>query len=187
MDREKMRQEYAGGGAMLPVDALRELLDYDPVAGSLTWRVRSAEWCKSEAEADRWNQQHAGRPALQASLVGNGARLCGKLFNRMTMASRIAYALAHGLHPDRSDCVVMCNGNPADLRKENMALKSYRLISQESTMRRQPGSGSKTVGVSTDSRGRIRVRFAGKFLGYYPTPEAAEAALLGAKMARGMA
>ena len=47
----------------LSIETLRELLDYDPETGILTWKERPRHYFKRDGDWKRWNARWAGQPA----------------------------------------------------------------------------------------------------------------------------
>jgi len=47
----------------LNAEIARELLNYDPETGALTWRPRDRRWFKTEQAYKTWNTRYAGSPA----------------------------------------------------------------------------------------------------------------------------
>jgi hypothetical protein len=43
---------------------VRELLDYNPKTGVLTWRRRHRKWFTSDRICNMWNTKFAGKPAF---------------------------------------------------------------------------------------------------------------------------
>lgn len=85
--------------ATLTPDLLRQIVDYDPETGNLTWRERPADLFKNEMAAKRWNARFAGKPAFTATAVGYYQ---GNIFRRPYYAHRIAWAAYYGEWPDGS-------------------------------------------------------------------------------------
>ncbi len=98
------------------IDILRELLDYDPETGSLTWRYRSIRFFSDQHYCDSWNSKHAGRPAFTAD-SGYGYRV-GRIFDRLYRAHRVAFALYHGRWP--ADQVDHIDGDRSQNRISNL-------------------------------------------------------------------
>lgn len=81
---------------------LRQLLDYDPDTGSLTWKARGPEWFADGAQtavrrAAIWNGHHANTPSLVRANAGG--YLCGRILGVPVLAHRVAFAHFHGAWP----------------------------------------------------------------------------------------
>lgn len=105
--------------AQVTPELLRSLLDYDPLAGTLTWKQRPIEMFERRRLGLAWNTRYAGKPAFNHSDHGY---LAGRLFGKKVYAHRAAVALITGLWPDNVDHI---NGDPADNRAENLRAVSH--------------------------------------------------------------
>lgn len=47
----------------LTAEIARELLDYDPLSGALTWKKRDRKWFSRSNQWKNWNGRYAGRQA----------------------------------------------------------------------------------------------------------------------------
>ena len=70
-------------------DNVRELLDYNPETGELTWRERGREWFKNKQAWSVWNNRFAGKPALACVHV-NGY-LNGSLLGKKYLTHRVCW------------------------------------------------------------------------------------------------
>ncbi|AIS94521.1 AP2 domain protein [Burkholderia thailandensis E254] len=104
----------------LPIEYLRECLDYDPQSGHLTWRVRPESHFSTKSVAQRFNSLYAGK--IAGGRVANGYLMLpfkdenGKRV--MVYAHRIAFALHHGRFPVAE--IDHVNGIKEDNRAENL-------------------------------------------------------------------
>lgn len=101
-------------------ELLRQLLEYDPATGGLTWRtrspamfeggVRSPEW-----SCNWWNSRFAGKPAfVTPNKLGY---LNGAINARYYLAHRIIWKLVYGTDPEFVDHI---DRNPANNRLANL-------------------------------------------------------------------
>jgi hypothetical protein len=156
----------------LPSQAvLAELLRYDPEAGKLYWKERSAKWfvqnggVPAEQVAKRWNAKWAGKIALDS--VHSGGYREGRLFYAPVLAHRVIFKMLHGTEPPQID---HANHDRADNREGNLSAAAYAENSKNRRMRTDNTSG--VVGVSRNSeRNRwyasIRVGGRTRSLGLY--------------------
>ena len=157
-------------------ETLRSILNYDPITGSLTWKMRPAAMFTAQRYANAWNAKWDGRPAL--SHVNPEGYLHGSIFGRLYRAHRVAYALHHGRWPEHD--VDHINGVKSDNRIENL-----RDVTNAQNHRNRRLSKRNTTGASgvffCQKKGvwRAQIRIDGgrkKSLGHHATLEAAVAA-----------
>jgi hypothetical protein len=109
-----------------PAETLRQLLDYDPATGRLTWKERPVsmfaptkfrEGIRSAGWAQRaWNTRYAGKPAFNCP-HGSG-HLCGSLGADGFAAHRVAWTIYYGRPPVGG--IDHINGDGTDNRIENL-------------------------------------------------------------------
>lgn len=151
----------------IPADRVRELLNYEPSTGVLTWRV------------GRGNGVSAGEPA---GYVGrSGYRRIGMSKYRHVAAHRAAWLLHTGNWPPGE--VDHINGMPDDNRIVNL-----RVVDRAGNMqnqRRAPANNrAGFLGVKVRPSGfeaRIKRGGVSQYLGIFRSPEAAHAAYVEAK------
>ena len=155
----------------LPEQALlRQLLDYEPDTGTLTWRERPEPMFTRRGRCQWWNGQYANRPAFRTK---HGPHLSGSIGHRSYTAHRVIWKLVHGVDPDQIDHI---NGNGSDNRLSNL-----RNVSHAENMRNlplPPHNRSGHAGVSfRDDIGKwcARIRAEGRhlYLGVFETFEEA--------------
>lgn len=134
----------------------RQLIDYDPETGSLTWLPRPLEFFPhrgiggQSANAARWNGQYAGKPALNA--IDSTGRRAGTFFGRRLAAHRVCWAIAHGRWPEHS--IDHINGDPADNRIVNL-----RDVTHQENMMNKRISSNNASGVNGVSWNKINEKW----------------------------
>ena len=107
VDMEKLTQEV-----------VRDLLDYNPTSGALTWKERPRKYFKKDWAHKAWNSRHKGATA------GVDSMTCGITYRRMTIfntgysAHRIIWLHTTGAFP--KDGIDHINGIGTDNRLENL-------------------------------------------------------------------
>ena len=76
---------------------VRELLDYDPDTGVLTWRWRARKWFGSDRIWHSWNAKHAGKRAFTA--IDTYGHAHGSLLGHLYRAHRIIWLWMTGRWP----------------------------------------------------------------------------------------
>ena len=106
-DRENITPEY-----------LRQIIDYDPETGEMTWLPRTAEMfggCAPEQCADWFNKNMAGK--IAGGVGPRGYRML-EISGKNFRAARVAWAIAHGRWP--SDQIDHINCIRSDDRLSNL-------------------------------------------------------------------
>jgi hypothetical protein len=91
----------------IPIELLRQLLEYDPDTGELFWKTRPVEMFTNESGNSQlnisryWNTRYAGKPAFTAHLQGR--YLHGNLLGRGFRAHRVCWAIYYGYWPEEVD------------------------------------------------------------------------------------
>lgn len=158
-------------------DVMRQLLDYCPDTGRLSWRARPPEIFKtgrytSERACKIWNTRYAGTPALAA--VDKVGYHFGSVFAYPCKAHRAAWCIYHGRWPDGD--IDHINGDPADNRIANLRDVSHAENMRNMKMPVTNKSGE--VGIHKDPTANSYVVRIGKKLhvGRWQTMEEAKAA-----------
>jgi len=132
---------------------LRQLLDYDPDTGVLTWKRRPVEMFPSARIAKAWNTRNAGK--ITFIQWHQGGYLVGSVLGHRHLAHRVAYAIQHGAWP--LDEVDHINGNRKDNRAEN--LRDVGRVTNSRNCSRSKLNTSGVTGVHWDNaRGKWAAR-----------------------------
>jgi hypothetical protein len=146
---------------MLPIETIRELLDYDENTGRFTWRFRPLSMFQSERTHKTWNTRFAGKPAL-CTLAHNGY-LYGAIFGENFSAHRVAWHYVNGVVPNEIDHI---NGDKTDNRIANLRSVNRRTNCQN--LPRRSGNSSGSIGVSWDKvNSKWHVRLGTKHIGRF--------------------
>lgn len=160
--------------ALLNECQLRELLDYDPASGALTWRRRGPCWFKSQRDCQAWNTRYAGKPANHIHKLGY---VVVRLFGRAYKGHRVAYAIHHGRWPTLQ--IDHINGVKTDNRIANLREVDNQTNAKNTKTHRHNTSGVSGVYWHKRDRkwiARIGATKAGSFIGAYKEFDAAVAA-----------
>jgi hypothetical protein len=122
-------------------EELRNLLDYDPDTGKLTWRARP------DARV-QWNTRFAGKDAI-ACLCATGY-LVGTICKTRVYAHRIAFAIMVGRWPEMIDHI---SGDRTDNRWANLREVSPKENAKNACRRSDNTSG--VTGVCYDKKRRV--------------------------------
>ena len=154
----------------LTPEEVREMFDYDPSTGVLSWRKPAGRWGRIPAgTVAGW---HGGDTRYVQLLVGK----------KKMWAHRAAFIHYHGKSPEGS--VDHINGDIKDNRIANLRDVPHSINSHNHRKARVSNLSSGLLGVSRNHKGwRARIVVDGKehCLGTFPTPEEAHSAYLKAK------
>lgn len=156
-----------------PVDLLRQLLDYDPETGILTWKKRDAS-VMNPKYVDRWNTRWAG---VKISSQDKDGYIYLRFNEHRLLAHRVAWAMTYSDWPENH--IDHINGIRTDNRISNLRDVSRQENNRNASLRSDNASG--VVGVSWDKArmkwvARIKSGDAYKFLGYFDSKDDAVAA-----------
>jgi len=90
-------QEISRRDGRVTHETVRELLEYDPITGVLTYQRRGRRWFKSDRDCNAWNTQYAGKPA---GWHYNKGYMSIILFGRKYLAHRVIFFYMMGRWPD---------------------------------------------------------------------------------------
>lgn len=123
-----------------------DLLDCNPVNGSIIWKYRPRNKCLNENEYSRWNSRYAHTPAFACK----NARgyLTGQLFGRAVLAHHIIWAFVHGYFPDGE--IDHINGDTSDNSISNLRIVTRSENCRNAARRKDNSSG--VTGVSRSGR-----------------------------------
>ena len=121
----------------LPIETVRELLDYDLETGVLTWKERSLDYFMTSHDCNWWNSRFAGK------VVGQGVNGSGYLRVRHNgtcyYAHRMVWAHYYGSWPKKK--IDHINGDREDNRISNLRDVTQRDNLRNQTMRKTNTSG----------------------------------------------
>ena len=152
---------------------VRELLDYDPETGALTWKRRDRRWFTSDRIWNSWNAKHAGKLAF-TSLDTHGYAF-STICRAHCLAHRVVWLWVTGCWPSQIDHK---NRVRTDNRWHNLREVTNRENSQNRSLRRDNKSGHAGVCRANGGEGyvvEISVNGRRRYLGRHPTIEAAVA------------
>lgn len=169
-------------------EVLRQLLDYDPETGALTWRERGVEWFKDgkqtrEHSAATWNGKNAGRSAFTTPL--RSGHLSARLLGRTSLAHRVIWKWMTG---DDADTVDHIDGKQSNNRWDNLRSVAHAINGRNCKLKKNNTSGAN--GVSWCNRRKkwaasVHVDYRKRFLGEFEDFEKAVAVRRAAEKAHG--
>lgn len=165
-------------------EVLRQLLDYDPEAGVLTWRRRPREFFKTQRAFVQWNNRYPGTEAI--GCPSSTGYKHGRVLNIAVLAHRVCWAIYHG-QPPRNQ-IDHINGDGLDNRIVNLRDVNRRENGLNQKIPHDNVSGR--IGVWWNERSRMWAAKIGKdnrsiSLGEYEDFRLACAARYGAERALG--
>lgn len=135
-------------------EELRQLLDYDPATGVLTWKARSGD----DRETRRFNTNFAGRPA-NCKFTSGYMRVC--IRREGFLAHRVAWAISHGSWPETP--IDHINGVKSDNRLSNLRQATPAQNAKNRTLNKNNRSGcSGVVWRERHQHWQANIRSAGK-------------------------
>lgn len=148
----------------------RQLLEYDPHTGKLTWRKRTPDLFagtrnSAEHSCKRWNTKFSGKEAFTAVTTGYKV---GAIFAKNYLAHRVIWLLLFGHFPDEQ--IDHINGDRTDNRLANL-----RAVTNAENCKNQCARSDNTTGVTgvywfkRDSKWVVSITANGKqkHLGYF--------------------
>lgn len=125
---------------------LRQLLDYDPETGVLTWKARTPEMFSADGrdpqwKARNWNSKLEGKEAF--NVKSPNGYLASLLNGKRLYAHRVIWAWFHGYWPGYIDHI---NGDRADNRLSNLRVTTK--VKNQRNVRYTKPSKSGVVGVN---------------------------------------
>lgn len=149
-------------------EVLRELLDYDPYAGTFRWKERSDD------PFNRWNIRFSGRLALTA-ICGGYRR--GKVGGVAHYAHRVAWAIHFGSWPPQQ--IDHINGDRGDNRIANLRVVDDLENSRNQQLSKRNKAGAPGLAwIPRWQRWQVCIGVEGKniYVGGFPSIEEAVAA-----------
>ena len=162
----------------IDADTVREIFDYNPETGALTWKKRGSHWFSKEAHRNVWNGRFAGKVAGCFDVRGYWQV---RLQTRIEKAHRLIWLMVYGEWPDGA--IDHINGHKSDNRISN--LRVANMTENLQNMRRPYRNNQVGLMGVTRSKGRYRativVNEKQKHLGGFDDPQEAHAAYINAK------
>lgn len=158
----------------------KELFEYDPASGTLTWRIRAMLNFRDKRHMNAWNARFAGTLAGKVERVkGEPRRIVVKIWDRKHGAHRVIWQMING--PIEEGLMIdHVDGDPTNNRLENLRLATN---SQNQLNRRRKVNATHDLKGISFEQGRKKpwkagLRIDGKthFIGRYATKEEAHEA-----------
>ena len=165
----------------LTPDIARELFDYNPETGVITWKPREQKGFLYKDFHIHWNARWAGKTAGTLSC---GRYLVCNVLNRLNFAHRIAWMVYYGDEPP--EVIDHINGDGTDNRITNLRAANSRINAENRRLRSAkkvlplgvfPVANSKSGKVFA----RIIINKRRMYLGSFDDPKEAHLAYLAAK------
>ena len=121
---------------------LKDVLDYNPDTGALTWKKRPVSMFRegtypTERSAQKWNTKYAGKPAFTS--FDDGGYHAGSVLGEIHKAHRVIWALVHGYWPKEE--VDHINGTRSDNKLINLREVSSAVNGRNTALSKNNKSG----------------------------------------------
>ncbi len=165
---------------LLTAELVRELLDYNPDTGVLTWRRRALHWFATDRAYAIWNTRFAGAPAGGAKNATGYKEV--RIFYRCFLAHRVMWLWMTGEWPPGEI-------DHIDHDRANNAWLNLRAVSTAENLKNASRRRDNTSGVTGvcwhANVGKWMVRVGRTYIGVYASFDEAVAARLAEQDARG--
>jgi len=123
----------------LTQEIVRELLDYNPDTGVLTWKFRSEKWFATTGAFKSWNTRFAGVKAGSVSTrISNNKWSLIHIFDKTYRPERIIHLWLHGVWPNRIDHT---DGNGLNNCKTNLRNGTHAESCRNRTLSKSNNTG----------------------------------------------
>lgn len=149
---------------MITQELLKELMDYDPITGTLIWRVRDRKWFDRDQAYKMWNARYPGRVIAYSRPTQGGKKyIKTSVFSKDYLAHRLIYMWMIGEWPTEIDHI---NGDGTDNRWCN--LRNVTRIENGKNQRKFSNNKSGVSGVCWNLRcSKWEVTIGKKYLGVF--------------------
>ncbi len=164
---------------MLTQEIVRELLDYDPETGKLTWKERDRKWFKTNRSCSVWNIRYGKKEAFLNLEEGY---FRGKITGKSHLAHRIIWLWMTGRWPEQTDHI---NHIRTDNRWYNLREVSNKGNSRNQSRRKDNISGQTGIHfLKKRQKWRVYIMYDKKWisLGYYDSYDDAVSARKAAEL-----